>query len=570
MKRSGRGILVGVVAAFTVVLTACSGLPTSGEVNAGYALDEVDLPPDISQIAARPLPGAGAEEIVEGFLDAALTPTDSWAIAREFLSPELAKTWRPSTSVTIDAGAATREFSTGIDHADDAAKSGDVRVLLDQVARVDEAGSYAESPGDTSLASFEVARNDDGEWRITAAADGIVLDAEAFTQVYRRYSLQYYDQSWTHLVPDIRWYPRRQQVATTLTQALLSGAPSAWLTSAVRSAFSSDVQLARDSVPVSPDKVATVELTPPALSLDATDLSRMRTQLEETLRVAGVSEVRLLVNGRDLNAGRATVEAVSAESGPIVLTASEFGTYVGDEVTPYDGITAEIVELAASVTAVDVMADNSRAAVQLDTGAVYTVAEGRVDQLDARAGLIEPSMDLYDYTWSVPAAQPQALTAWQPDVTPVNVASAFPDASSISHIRVAPDGVRLAAVVTIGGQRWIGLAAVVRDENQAPVELGPMHMVAQLDRDALDMSWVGEDTLSVLIDADGNRAVLSQDIGGPAIFAAAPTGAQSLSGGTNSAAVSILNDAGVLFAQRGTTWQMGLSDVLVLGTRAGQ
>lgn len=565
-----RGVLVSVIAAFAVVLTACSGLPRSGDVTPGMALGDTDLPPDISQIAAGPLEGASPEEIVEGFLDAALTPTDSWATARQFLSPELAATWKPSVEVTVDSGAASREFTAELDGEGDSARSGDVRVELDQVARVNEFGAYTELSGEASVTSFEVAQNDAGEWRITTAANGIVLDAGAFPQVFRRHSLQYYDESWTHLIPDVRWYPRRPQIVTTLTLALLEDAPSEWLGAAVRSAFPGEVALARDAVPVSSEKVATVELTPAALSLDATELSRMRTQLEETLRSAGVGEVRLLVNGRDLNAGKATVSVIRPEPGTVVLTETEFGAYVGDEITPYDGITPSLVEIASTVTAIDVAVEGARAAVQLDTGGVWTVADGRLDELDSRPGLVEPSMDPYGYTWSVPSASPQELTAWRSDVTPFPIANAFPEASSISQIRVGPDGVRLAAIVTVGSQRWIGLAAIRRDQNQVPVELGPMHLVTQLDTPALGMSWVGEDKLSVLLDVDENRVVLTQDVGGPGVFAAAPGGAQSLSGGSTLTAVRILSDDGVMFAQRGTTWQIGLSEVLVLGTRAGQ
>lgn len=572
MSRRLRALSIVALATVLAMLTACTSLPMSGEANAGLALDEADFDPDISQIAARPLEGASPEQIVEGFLDAALTPDNGWAIAREFLSPDLARTWRPSAEVTIDSGASSREFSADMDGDDETARSGDVRVLLDhQVARVDESGAYAELPGDASVAAFEVARNDDGEWRITSAADGIILDAEAFPQVYRRYALQYYDHSWTHLVPDLRWYPRRQTIATTLTQALLSGAPGEWLAPAVRSAFPGDVSLSRDAVPVSPEKVATVELTSAAAALDATQTSRMRTQLEATLRPAGVTEVRLTVNGRDLDAARATVETGRSESSPVVLTETEFGVYVGDEISPYDGISAEIVELAPTVTAVDVAADDSRAAMQLDSGEVYTVADGRVDQLDGPAGLIAPSMDPYGYTWSAPASSPQAVKAWwQSDVAQIDVQGAFPEASSISQLRVAADGVRLAAVVTVGSQRWIVLAAIIRDENQVPIELGPMHQVAQLDGPALGMSWIGEDALSILADDGDARIVLTQDVGGPGSAAAAPAGAQALSGGRTSAAVRILDEDGVMFAQRGTTWQMGLSGVLVLGAHGGQ
>ena len=568
MNRSPRGLAVVALAALIAVLTGCTSLPSSGEVNVGLALDDVDLDPDISQIAARPLEGASPTEIVEGFLDAALTPDNGWAIAREFLSPEMAARWRPSAGVVIDSGAGTRDFSTDVEDED--AESGDVGVQLELVARVDEDGAYAELPGDDSVLAFSVERNDEGEWRIAEAADGIVLDADAFAQVYRRYALQYFDQSWTRLVPDLRWYPRRQTIATTLTQSLLGGAPADWLAPAVRSAFPGDVSLASDSVPISPDKVASVELTAAASTLDDRQVSRMRTQLEATLRPVGVTEVRLLVNGRDLNAGVAAVETGRTESSPVVLTESEFGSFVGEEITPYDGISDHIVEVASAVESVDIAADDSRAAMRLDDGWVYTVADDEVNRLDSRAGLIAPSMDPYGYTWSVPGQAPQELLAWRSDVTSVRVAEAFPGASSISQLRVASDGVRAAAVITVGGQRWIALAAIIRDDAHVPVSLGETHLVAQLDGTSLGLSWIGDESLGVLLDNAATRSVLTQSVGGPGVSSAAPAGAQALSGGRTEAALRILDDKGILYAQRGSTWQMGLSGVLVLGTHAGQ
>ncbi|WP_337458396.1 LpqB family beta-propeller domain-containing protein [Microbacterium sp. KHB019] len=555
-------------AALTAVLAGCTSLPSAGEVNVGLVLDDVDLDPDISQIAARPLEGASPAEIVEGFLDAALTPDNGWAIAREFLSPEFAATWRPSAGVTIDSGAGMREFSSDLESDD--AETGDVSVVLDLVARVDEDGAYAELPGDESVASFAVAKNDEGEWRITEAADGIVLDAGAFEQVYRQYPLQYFDQSWTHLVPDLRWYPRRQTIATTLTQALLDGSPGEWLAPAVRSAFPGDVSLASDSVPISPEKIATVELTAAAAALDDRQLSRMRTQLEATLRPAGVTEVRLLVNGRDLGAGTAAVETGRAESSPVVLTEDAFGSFVGQEITPYDGISDQIIEVASSVAAVDVAADDSLAAMQFKNGAIYIVEDGQVNQIPTRPGQIAPSIDPYGYTWTVPRASPHDVEAWRSDVTSVKVAEAFPGASSIMQLRVASDGVRLAAVISVGGQRWIALAAITRDDAHAPVALGDVHLVAQIDGTPLALSWIGEDALGVLIQDESAHLVVTQSVGGPGTAAAAPSGALMLSGGRTNSALRILGDEGVLYAQRGTTWQLGLSGVLVLGTHAGQ
>src|SRR5690606_24783089 len=140
----------------------------------------------------------------------------------------------------------------------------------------------------------------------------------------------------------------------------------------------------------------------------------------------------------------------------------------GDEVTEMPGITPAILELGASVVAVDVSADAEQVAVQRDDGTVYSVSEGRVDQLGESGGLVRPTLDPFGYTWTVPAAEPGALAAWSADVSEYPVAGAFPDASAISQIRVGPDGARLAAVLTVGNQRRIAVAAIVRDENGVP------------------------------------------------------------------------------------------------------
>ena len=125
-------------------------------------------------------------------------------------------------------------------------------------------------------------------------------------------------------------------------------------------------------------------------------------------------------------------------------------------------------------------------------------------------------------------------------------------------------------MISVGGQRWIALAAITRDDAHAPVALGDVHLVAQIDGTPLALSWIGEDALGVLIQDESAHLVVTQSVGGPGAAAAAPSGALMLSGGRTNSALRILGDEGVLYAQRGTTWQLGLSGVLVLGTHAGQ
>lgn len=249
---------------------------------------------------------------------------------------------------------------------------------------------------------------ENGEWRITQAPDGVVIDETRFTKVFEGYPLQYFDLGWSRLVPDMRWFPRRQSPATTVTRALIGGAPSEWLDPAVQNAFPADVQLAQDAVPIV-GQVADVALTRPASGLDATTLSRMRTQLQATLRASGVAvtQVRFTVDGRDLDAGQAEVKEPSTEIGTLVLQNGAFGRIVGDEISPLDGISAEITSIPQPIVSIDVAADDTHAATRLADQHVYLVGAGSLDELDARPGLINPSLDPYGYTWSVPTGSPR-------------------------------------------------------------------------------------------------------------------------------------------------------------------
>lgn len=562
-----RGVALVVAA---LLLPACAGLPTSGDVAVGLVLGESGQDVDFLPVASGPIQGAGPQEIVEGFLEAGITTSDNWATAREFLAPALQRSWRPAAGVSIDAGTETRVLSSSVaaDAVEDA-ESADVQVRLDLVAIVDEAGAYAEAPG-SSPTMFALERMDDGEWRITQAPDGIVIDQPRFANVFEGYPLQYFDGGWSRLVPDVRWFPRRQSPATTVTQALIDGAPSPWLDPAVQTAFPADVQLAQDAVLIT-DQVAEVALTRAAVGLDPVTLSRMRTQLQETLKAAGVSvtRVRFAVDGRTLDAGVVELVDSPADEGTIVLQNGVFGRIVGDEVTEIPAISDGIVAIDQPIASIDVAADDSKAAVQLADGYVYLVGDGTLDRLDSRPGLIEPSLDPYGYTWTVPAGEPGAVQARGSDVEQHDVANAWPNASSISDLRVSSDGARVAAVVTVGQQRWVVVAAVVRDSAGIPLELGDMKQVTLLSAPASGLAWLGTDRLAVLVDPLGPQ-VLTQVVGGPGTAEAAPADAASIAGARTVGGLRVVGIGGQLFAHAGSTWREIATGVTVLATRTGE
>ena len=73
-RRALRGL---VIAATVLILSACTGLPTSGDAQPGKPLGASPEGQDFLPLASGPVDGAGPAAIVEGFMEAAITPADS-------------------------------------------------------------------------------------------------------------------------------------------------------------------------------------------------------------------------------------------------------------------------------------------------------------------------------------------------------------------------------------------------------------------------------------------------------------------------------------------------------------
>lgn len=552
-----RARIVGVLAVLMLVLAGCAGLPSGGSVNPGLALGEAPDEPDISFLPSRPQPGATPEQIVEGFVAAATSPAGRWEIARLFLAPDISDEWSPEAGVTIDRPGSRNVTLVGGDT---------VEMTVSQTGEVDETGAYHAADGGSATLGYELEQQDDGEWRISSAPDGIVLNEQDFRVVFSAYGLMFFDPAWQFLVPDVRWFPTRQNVATRIAQAIIGGGPSPWLAGAVFSAVTDGIVLKSSAVPVV-QGIAQVELGAEALDVDPVVLGRLQRQLQASLQGTGVAGVELLVDGTELAVEPAQTLSTAIDARPLVQVADGFGLLGEGEITPISGLSGLVATLDAE--SITVGRGGAVAAVLLAGGGVIRV-EGNDDSLvDERADLIAPTIDPDDTIWTVPAGQPSAIRLTTSDGEALAIAGAWPGASQIRAMRVSRDGTRVAAIVTDAGRDWVEVAGIERTEG-VPVALGVPERLLRLEGDGVDVAWLDDRTLGVLSEATEGTTVTEQVVGGFGSSGAGPTGyAVSLAAGPTASSARLLTADGTLFFRRGTTWQRAADDVLVLASQVG-
>lgn len=548
-------LAAAVAGALALLLAACAGLPVSGPVNQGLVPEEEPEAP-FAFVPARPQPGATPEEIVDGFLRAGTGATDNWQRAKEYLAPSFREEWKPTAAVTVDVS---------VDRVIGSSDEGRVSVRLVTVASVDAQGAYEPSDEGATTLDFELAQQADGEWRITSAPDGIVLGRDVFPRVFHRYSVMFYDPSWTYLVPDTRWYPTTSAVVR-IAAAVVDGAPAPWLSESVVSAFPESVQLEPASVPLS-GGVAQVGLSPNALALDTETHRRMQAQLDASLATAGVASVEMSVGSAPIEVTAAPTRSTRVTGPPLVLTETGFGFLSGEELTEIPGLSDAVVE--QSPTAVQVAPERDLAAVRRPDGAAVRVeASGAWILADARAGLTAPSIDPYGYVWSVVADDPSGLQAVGADGEAIEIADAWPGATRVTAFSVSRDGARIAAAVLIGGEYEVRVAGIVRD-GEAPVRLGDPLMLGELSGEALSVTWLDDTTIGAVARSGEDRVVVEQPTGGSATSYIGPPEAVSLSAANPLSNLRVRSADDAMFVRRGTNWTQSATGILVLATQQG-
>lgn len=550
---------IGLASALALVtlLSGCAGLPVTGPVQPVPPETADVVVPDITFRPDAPQPGATPQQIVEGFVRAASGPQNDWDTARLFLAPAYRDTWEPEAGVIVDV-LSDRVYTTTAEDAID--------LQVTPRATVDEGGSYA--PSDSGMAaplSYTLAQEEDGEWRITAAPDGILLDEDFFRSVFRSYALMYFDPTWEYLVPDTRFFPTYNS-ATRIADALVNGDPSAWLADSVTTAFPENVDLL-PSVPA-PGGVAQAQLSEQALALDDLTLDRMQTQLAASLATAQVGRVEMLVDGTRLEAERVATEDTTVDPRALVLNDDGFGFLVSGDLAPLPDLSPAVV--AAEPTAVQLAPDRASAAVRLPDGSAGLVTDdGGLAVVDERADLLAPTLDPFGVVWTVPSSDPSAVHATTSGGEVIDLAGAWSGAGRIDAMQISRDGARVAAIVGFGAQNVLVVAGVVRDADGIPSALGDPVTLTNLEAPGLDVGWLDDVTIGALSGDGEDVTFVEQVVGGLTTRVEAPAGSVALAGVNTPSAVRLRSADGALFVRRSSNWVQTAEGVSVLAVQQG-
>ena len=547
-----------VAISLAVGLGACTGIPRDGVVHAGNDIAPDDNPAPVF-LPALPQKDASTESILRGFIDASSSPENNYDIARQFLTPAFRSSWDPTAGVTVDNGSGRTltviEDSTTL-------------VAVTPLAEVDQSGEYREVDASPVPLRYEF-QQIGGQWRISAAPNGTVIDENTFNDVFSAQPVYFYDPGFRFLVPDLRWFPRGASAPTKLVNAVLNG-PSAWLDGAVATAFPEGSALTADAVQVVRRR-AMVDLNSEALNADRQTLQRMKAQLAASLPAGLSVEITIDQNSQaidDLEAGAPLVDP-RVDARALVLRGAEFGflAATGQNVTVLDGLSDTIAQLDPSAVT---LASGQGAAAVLANDGVYVVRAGDEPKLlDSRAGLLAPSIDNDRFVWSVPANDPSALVVYSPAGEATVLPTPWPEATSITALKISRDGARIIALLGTGTETRFVVASITRT-GAAPTGIGGPVLLASGGGTGLDATWIDELTVASLTTLpSGETRIVAQQIGGVSSVLESPASSRFIVGSNSVRDLRALTDTGNLEVQRGAGWQARIDGVTLLATQQG-
>lgn len=525
-----------VLAATAVALsvTGCLSMPSGGPV-LSYPVTQGPGAQSqrYVQMIPRP-PGAGwtPTQIVRGFLTASASFANRQQAAREYLTPDASRRWRPSWSATVFSGSGP--IVSGPAYPD--ARNQDqvlVTVSGSVQAKLSVSGTYAvpsaPAPADGSpVTAFTLVKSPHGEWRISSTPPSeLLLTSVEFNADYQLRNLYFLDPSQRFLVPDPVYVPL-QTTPTDLMNGLvrdLINPPKDWLADGTRTAFPPGTKLLSDVT--AEGGVAMVNLGGAMAKVNVPVREEVSSQLLSTLSGAGqgqplVRSVSLSLNGKPWNP--------STTNNP-VQSSGAFTAPTGQSDAFYylDGrgeVRRQPSGAGAAVTAQDIGTGYSAIAVSPDghylaalrNGTLYTgPLSGPLVKREG-SGYTTMSWDVNDNLWTTANGSVYMMSgdvspssAQSPQAAPASVnvvrLNGTLESGPVSAVRVAPDGVRVALI--IGGESQTlafgAIATPSQEETRAnrpptvmQITLSPFSVASGPLSSFSSVAWYGPDNVITL------------------------------------------------------------------------
>ncbi|MFV6028516.1 LpqB family beta-propeller domain-containing protein [Streptomyces sp. NPDC056264] len=512
-------------------------MPDSGDVQPVKGANQGDS--QVRVYAVAPRENADPDEIVDGFLEAMTSDDPGFATARKYLTSQAARTWKPEESITVLTTAPNRDLADRNADPDNQGRS--YPLSGRRIATVDDRHAYQPYSPAAYLQSIHVVQqpsaNGKGkEWRIDSLPPGLVLGEADFLRNYRSVNKYYFASGEDWVVADPVYIRQRQDPVTRMdpvtqtVRALLEG-PTDWLKPAVDSSFPSGTELRKGVTTLTPDDQSTlkVPLNGKADLVGGEPCRRMAAQLLFTLRdLTSVNAEQVELQGSRgqalcrLGKGQATDEFA-----PVRNTDRDENPYFVDEHRKLVMLVGAGKESNAPVEvpgpfgkgtlrlgSVAVDRGETRAAGVAETGrelfvsSITTEEEGAPAILRSKAvkptdRLSAPSWDGLGNLW-IADRDPAAPQLWMvPDGTsdPVKVRTPWPaDEARIESLRVSPDGVRIALVVTRGGDTTLQIGRIQRQTSgdEPVVSVDDLQPAAPRMESVTAVSWAGPSRLVVV------------------------------------------------------------------------
>ncbi|HWH25273.1 MAG TPA: LpqB family beta-propeller domain-containing protein [Pseudolysinimonas sp.] len=542
------GAAIAALVLVGAVFAGCAGIPTGGRVTT-TTIDTGVVEDDLGTLATGPAADATPDEIIEGFIRAGRDPQNQYAVAREYLTDELATQWLPTERVLVSASTIVPQAVTGSTYS----------VAVAVSASVDADGRYSTVlPVSSEQWSVALVQNDKGQWRISSVPNGTVLPPSRFRSIFDAYELYFFDPSFHFLVPELRWFVSRN-VASRIVSELLNG-PSAPYAGALLSAFPAGTKLTRGGVTISSGR-ATVPLSSEVQGESALSAARMQSQLSASLSsLSNVVSVVVSVGGFVLDtaeAGSPPDQNPQVGADPVGAQGGAFGLLTTDGVSRLAAIGASADALAPD--AASLASDRQAAAVRATRGAAGVfLVRGGADPvlLDSRPGLVAPSLDSDGFTWSVPAGHPDALLAISPTGTALPIAG-LPSGAQLVSLDVSRDGARLLVALQTPAGPELRVAGIVRASNGTPSALvAPAISLAVGASPLIDATWVDGAQVATLSGAGADTEVDLYEIGGEHLSLGSVDSGVQLVGGNTAQGLRVRDAEGrVRRPSGGSTWQ---------------